>query len=126
MTDQRALVASRDQRQVVHPVADGLPALVAQDGADGVTGSAGPPLPGAEHVPAAVHAQVAVQGELRGDPGQQVLADRDHGLHPVADQVDGGQCWHPQVEGRQVRAGEGDVQRARSAPDDIAFGHRCA
>jgi hypothetical protein len=121
VADERVLAVGA--HQVEHPelVPDRRPLGVGQDRPDPAV-PARPPA-GPVHPPLALHAEVAVQGETAGHPGEQVLPGaRDVEDLPAA-QVHGGERRPAQVAGDELAPGQGGVQPPGRPPDHVAFGH---
>ena len=92
-------VARADQLDDAELISDRLPVVVGEYQPDPVTLlellGRGP------DAPAAVHAEMGVDGEAAAGPGQQVLATGGGLGHHVTGQVGGGQPWDTEVTAGQ-------------------------
>ena len=108
----RVLLGGGQQLDHGEAVADGDAVRDLEDDPYLESGPPRPRLAGPIEVPGAVHPEVRVQSQrhLAIDPGQQVLAARDHLEDLVAGQVGGRQRGHPEVGAQQHASGERFVQ----------------
>ena len=123
MPDDGRLLCGAEQLDDRQPVADGEPALRAQDDSHLPVGAAGPRCPRPEQTPAAVHLEVAVQRQPGVGAGEQMLAAADHLDDGLPGEIRRRELRDPEVAVHEDAAGERLVQPPRHQPDGVSLRH---
>ena len=88
-----------------------------------VVGRAGPRLPRSVQIPAAVHLEVRMEGDLALGSEQQVLASRNHLGQHATRQIRRGESGNPKVGSQQALSADRRIEAAGGQNDGVTLGH---